>query len=110
MDDRRTEYLVTAAEMKECDRNTIEGFGVPSLVLMERAALACAEEVMKAVSPDRPPECIRTLIAAGSGNNGGDGFAVGRLLMQEGFPVDFWLIGERSRCSPETETQISILE
>lgn len=110
MDDRRTEYLVTAAEMKECDRNTIEGFGVPSLVLMERAALACAKEVMKAVSPDRPPECIRTLIAAGCGNNGGDGFAVGRLLMQEGFPVDFWLIGERSRCSPETETQISILE
>ena len=110
MDVRRMEYLVTASEMKECDRNTIEGFGVPSLVLMERAALACAGEILGAFSEERKTQGKRTLIAAGCGNNGGDGFAVGRLLMQEGFPVDFWLIGERSRCSPETETQIAILE
>ena len=37
------EYLVSAEEMKEYDKNTIEYFGVPSLVLMERAALAAAE-------------------------------------------------------------------
>ena len=39
------EYLVSAEEMKEYDKNTIEYFGVPSLVLMERAALAAAEEI-----------------------------------------------------------------
>ncbi len=100
------EYLVTAAEMKACDRNTTEGFGVPSLVLMERAALACAREILS----EKRLRGKRTLIAAGCGNNGGDGLAVGRLLMQEGFPVDFWLIGERSRCSPETEKQLEILE
>lgn len=146
MDGRQTEYLVTAAEMKEYDRNTIEGFGVPSLVLMERVALACADEIRHEIRHKiRREACCevrhethreirgelqreasrrrsgethdagwtlgkRTLIAAGCGNNGGDGFAVGRLLMQEGFPVDFWLIGERSRCSPETKAQISILE
>lgn len=118
MDGRQTEYLVTAAEMKEYDRNTIEGFGVPSLVLMERAALACADELQRETSRRGSGKVHdagwtpgkRTLIAAGCGNNGGDGFAVGRLLMQEGFPVDFWLIGERSRCSPETKAQISILE
>ena len=53
MDVRRMEYLVTASEMKECDRNTIEGFGVPSLVLMERAALACAGEILGAFSEER---------------------------------------------------------
>ncbi|HJC24114.1 MAG TPA: NAD(P)H-hydrate dehydratase [Candidatus Eisenbergiella merdavium] len=112
------EYLVTAAEMKECDRNTIEGFGIPSLVLMERAALACADEIRREVGREICREARgegtlrgkRTLIAAGCGNNGGDGFAVGRLLMQEGFPVDFWLVGERERCSPETRIQLSILE
>ena len=114
MDGTRIEYLVTASEMKEYDQNTIEGFGMPSLVLMERAALACAEEILRDSSREdligKKPRGKRTLIAAGCGNNGGDGFAVGRLLLQEGFPVDFWLIGERSRCSPETEAQISILE
>ena len=35
----KMEYLVTSAEMKRCDGNTIEHFGMPSMVLMERAAL-----------------------------------------------------------------------
>jgi len=39
------EYLVFAGEMKEYDKNTIEYFGMPSMVLMERAALAAAEEI-----------------------------------------------------------------
>ncbi|HJC56621.1 MAG TPA: NAD(P)H-hydrate dehydratase [Candidatus Eisenbergiella intestinipullorum] len=106
MDEKRLEYLVTAEQMKEYDRNTSEHFGVPSLVLMERAALACAQVILEKCGRKRE----RVLIAAGCGNNGGDGLAVGRILMQEGFPVDFWLIGERSRCSPETKKQLSILE
>lgn len=36
------QYLVTAEKMRSCDRNTSEHFGVPSIVLMERAALAAA--------------------------------------------------------------------
>ena len=44
--EKQLEYLVTAAEMKACDRYTTEGFGMPSLVLMERAALACAQEIL----------------------------------------------------------------
>ena len=40
------QYLLSAREMKQIDKNTIEVFGVPSLVLMERAAL-CVVEVIK---------------------------------------------------------------
>ena len=36
--------ILTAAQMKQADRNTIETMGVPSLVLMERAALSCVED------------------------------------------------------------------
>ena len=39
------QYLVTAQEMKKCDRNTIKCFGMDSMVLMERAALAAAARV-----------------------------------------------------------------
>lgn len=117
------EYVLTAAQMKECDRAASSRFGMPSLVLMERAAMACAEVIIQRderiraalkneASFGRGPVTAgrRTLIIAGSGNNGGDGFAIGRLLAQKGFPVDFVLVGNREKCTPETGQQIRILE
>jgi NAD(P)H-hydrate epimerase len=92
--------------MKRYDTNTIENIGIPSLVLMERAALVTVEEIQKAYG-DKPAS---VLVVAGCGNNGGDGLAVGRLLMLQGYPVDFVLIGDRNRCSRETGAQIKILE
>ena len=41
------QYLLNAREMKQIDKNTIEVFGVPSLVLMERAALRVVEMIKK---------------------------------------------------------------
>ena len=84
----KMEYLVTAAEMKRCDGNTIKHFGMSSMVLMERAALACVQELkerdrqlqeaLRPFDPVHPGR--RTLVVSGTGNNGGDGLAVGRLL------------------------------
>ncbi len=54
------EYLLTAEEMRACDRRTIEEIGIPSLVLMERAALAVAEEIFAACEEGSGPECWRT--------------------------------------------------
>ena len=91
-------WLLTAAEMKRCDSNTSEIFGVPSVVLMERAALSCVDVIVSrqkkleeqagqlGLHPKR-----RVLIAAGGGNNGADGIAIGRLLLQEGYDVSFYL-------------------
>lgn len=99
-------YLVSSKEMKEYDRNTIEYFGVPSVALMERAAMSAAEEIRARF----PAGKERVLIVAGCGNNGGDGIALGRMLGQDGFDVDFCLIGDRERCSGETKTQLEIVE
>lgn len=101
----KEKYLVSAKEMKEYDSNTIAHFGMPSGVLMERAALAVAEEIEA-----RFPAGKKVLVAAGSGNNGGDGIAAGRILRQRGYEVDFWLIGDREKCSRETEAQLRIIE
>lgn len=98
-------YLLSAAEMKRYDRNTSEYFGVPPMVLMERAALAAAEEIQVRCGPKG-----RVLVAAGCGNNGGDGIAVGRLLLLAGYDVDVWLVGEREKCSGETRRQLEIIE
>ena len=66
-------YLLNAQQMKACDEATIEKFKVPSLVLMERAALAVRDVVL-----ERYPKARRILVLCGSGNNGGDGYAAAR--------------------------------
>jgi len=56
------DYAVTAQQMKAIDQNTINGVGIPSMVLMERAALAVAEaaERMAAERKESPDSgCVR---------------------------------------------------
>ena len=98
-------YVLTAAEMKGYDTNTIEKIGIASQVLMERAALAVIEELKKVKKGMK-----RILVAAGCGNNAGDGIAIGRMLLLEGYRVDICLAGEREKCSAETVHQLEILE
>lgn len=102
------QYLVTAEEMKRYDANTIERFHIPGLLLMERAALATVEELQRLYG--KVP--CKVLVMAGCGNNGGDGLAVGRLLMLQGYEVTFVMPGEGilGRCTEETRQQISILQ
>ncbi len=100
------EYLVTAQEMKRYDANTIGEFGMSGLVLMERAALCTVEELQRACGSIP----CRVLVAAGCGNNGGDGLAVGRLLLLAGYEVTFVMPGDGGRCTEETGRQITVLE
>ena len=64
--------LYDAAEMRALDRAAIDGLGIPAAVLMERAGLAAAHEILQ-----RHADASRAAVVAGTGNNGGDGF-VGR--------------------------------
>ena len=95
-------YVVTSAEMKACDYGTTGQTGIPSMVLMERAALAVAEVIIK-----RYPDRNRILIVAGKGNNGGDGLAIGRLLAKAGRQVTFFQL--QGNYSEEAGKQREIL-
>ena len=99
------QYVVSASEMKRYDANTIEKYRIPSLLLMERAALVTVEELERA----RGTKPCRVLVLAGCGNNGGDGLAVGRLLMLQGYEVTCVLLGSEEKCTEETARQIAIL-
>lgn len=92
--------------MKQYDKNTIEYYKVPSVILMERAALVTVEALRK----EKGDGNFSVLVVSGCGNNGGDGFAIGRLLMLQGCEVDFVLLGKRDKCSEETALQLTILE
>lgn len=101
----RMRYVLKAAEMKEYDQNTTERIGIPSLVLMERAALSVVQAMdEQGILPGR------VLVVAGTGNNGGDGLAVGRLLSQRGVEVTFYMEGNPQHMTQQTKTQRQILE
>lgn len=99
------QYLVSGKEMKFLDENTSRVFQVPELVLMEQAAIAF---VAKLFSFQRKMD--RVLIVCGSGNNGGDGLAIGRLLRERGLTVCLLTAGEADghRTSKSYEQQKKI--
>lgn len=98
-------YIVKAHEMKDYDRDTSERIGIPSMVLMERAALAVVETILE---QGRMPR--KVLVVAGAGNNGGDGLAVGRLLALKGAEVTFYMAGNPDKMTSETKRQAEILK
>ncbi len=68
-------YILDAEQMKKIDNFTSDSIGVPSEVLMERAALVCAEEIRASGF-----DTSRILIVCGNGNNGADGLALARII------------------------------
>jgi NAD(P)H-hydrate epimerase len=91
--------------MKQYDSNTTEHFKIPSLVLMERAAVAFTEMLR-----ENQVDCRRVLVVCGSGNNGGDGLAIGRILALGGCDTDIVLLSATSGYSKENKAQQDILK
>lgn len=77
------------SEMRAVDRAASEKGSVPSVVLMENAAIACVNELRKDF-PDLGNK--RAAVFCGKGNNGGDGFAVARHLYRAGADVSVYLV------------------
>jgi NAD(P)H-hydrate epimerase len=78
-------YLVTSQQMRELDRLTIERYGTPGRVLMERAGAGATARLLEAfpqLLSDKKNAAV--LVLAGKGNNGGDGFVMARLLKKTG--------------------------
>lgn len=100
-------YLVSGKEMKLLDQNTSQFFHVPELVLMEQAAMAFVRKLLLLKK-----EFHTALILCGSGNNGGDGLAIARLLHQEGISVTLFPAGELAghRTSSSYEVQKAICQ
>ena len=118
--------LYTAAQMREIDRTAIEERGIPSTVLMEDAARALVREVRSLPIPGPgfdgsigwitrdgrvPTEeeqaefwAMRrrsAIVWCGPGNNGGDGVAAARLLLEMGWRVKCVLVGDREKMTDD---------
>lgn len=76
-----------AQQMRDIDSAATEDAGIPSIVLMENAAIACVNELKKDI--ENPNTVV---IFCGKGNNGGDGFAIARHLYNCGVNVTVYPI------------------
>lgn len=96
-------YLPTGEQMRRADLYTIEEIGVPSMVLMERAAL----EVVRCMEEEQL-DFRKVLVICGSGNNGGDGYAIARLLHLKGHDVTIFFAENSQKRSEENAQQAKI--
>ena len=91
----------TTAEMKALDRSAIEGRGIPSLQLMETAA----HHVTDAVLAERADKTLPVLVFCGPGNNGGDGFACARQLLEAETSAKVCFVGDASKMTPDAKEE-----
>lgn len=81
--------ILPVSEIRKWDSFTIRNEPVASIDLMERAASACIEWILK-----NYPSQKHFSIFSGNGNNGGDGLAIARILASKEFNVEVYLISE----------------
>lgn len=98
-------YILDSNQMKEVDRFSIEEAGIPSLVLMERAALAVCEVIR-----EKAGEHARVLCVCGNGNNGADAAACARILTGWGYKASVCLVGNMDKATDELKLQLDILK
>ncbi|QSH40385.1 NAD(P)H-hydrate dehydratase [Lentisphaerota bacterium ZTH] len=73
--------VISVEQMRELDRRTIEEYGTPGMVLMERAGFGSGETIVEYLSDNFYCGHVkRFVIICGKGNNGGDGYVVARYL------------------------------
>lgn len=96
--------VVTAAEMRKIDQDTIDGIGIPGIVLMETAG----SEIVRAIERHYPI-AQRIGIFVGKGNNGGDGLVIARQLAHAGREVHIFLVSPPDSFTGEARTNLDIV-
>ncbi|WP_457567808.1 NAD(P)H-hydrate dehydratase [Desulfurobacterium sp.] len=96
-------FVLRADEMGVMDRDTIEGVGIPGVVLMENAARGVVSVIRKKISGNK------VAVVCGKGNNGGDGLAIARNLVNQGFLVKVFLLSEPEKLKGDAKINYDIL-
>ena len=98
--------VLTAAQMREADRATIDDIGIPAIVLMENAGRQVVSAMESAFETALEG---RVAVLSGTGNNGGDGFVVARTLLQRGVDVALFVIGPIAAVKGDARLNLEIL-
>jgi NAD(P)H-hydrate epimerase len=97
--------VVTARQMQTIDKKATQMYKIPAIILMENAAIVSAFIAMQMLNSRRN----KILLFCGQGNNGGDGFACARHLINRGFKVKVYFLGNKRKLSREASINYQIL-
>jgi NAD(P)H-hydrate epimerase len=95
--------IVSARQMQELDRATINDIGIPGSVLMENAGRGMFETIRAQVGDISGK---RIAILCGRGNNGGDGFVIARYFHNAGARVDAFLFAESNTVTGDAKINL----
>lgn len=98
--------ILTASQMRELDRITIEQLGVPGVVLMENAGRSVVQAMDERF---HPLAAKRITILCGKGNNGGDGFVIARQLAMRGARAQIVLLADPGTVRGDARINLDIL-
>src|SRR5512142_695565 len=97
--------ILTSEQMRSIDHRTTERFGIPSIVLMENAAIAVVDAIQ-----EHYPRIDRAAIFCGTGQNGGDGLAIARHLENRGVVPVIFVVGDRTKFDGDARTNFVACE
>lgn len=97
--------LLNAAQIRQWDSATVQRQLISSLTLMERAANACTDWLYTHFSAATP-----FLVLCGTGNNGGDGLAITRLLLARGYAASALLVKHTDHLSADCAANLEALK
>lgn len=107
-DEKMQHYILSGTQSKFIDRYCIREMGIPSVVLMERAALSVAELIVKEFHQQKNTGNI--ILVCHAGNNGADGLAAARILDGWNYSVKVIVIGKTERATEEFYIQLEIIK
>ncbi len=97
--------ILSVAQIRRADQYTIENEPISSIDLMERASESFVNWFREKFNADQ-----KVLILCGTGNNGGDGLAIARILGSSGYEVDVIIVGDWERGSPDFKINLDRLK
>lgn len=97
-------FVADSIQMRNIDSRAMNKYGIPGVVLMENAAFLLLNKVKEML------DGRKAVIACGGGNNGGDGFALSRLLYSEGYEVSVYCFGNKDKLKGDALVNYNIIQ
>jgi hydroxyethylthiazole kinase-like uncharacterized protein yjeF len=94
--------MITLERMAELENNC----GIPKIKLMENAGVGAAKIIIEKFSLTTK----KVILICHHGNNGGDGFVIGRILSNNGFNVNVLFIGDEKKFKTEAKENFNLLK